>query len=79
MRQSKPGTSRTRSSCSRAAAASIASTVPICCSSMIEPARKLHSEPIDWKKLVRVMVAGETVWENGKRTGGSPGIFLRRS
>ncbi len=37
------------------------------------------SEPIDWKRLARVMVAGETVWENGKRTGGSPGIFLRRT
>jgi hypothetical protein len=36
------------------------------------------SKPIDWKKLARVMVAGETVWENGKRTGGSPGVFLRR-
>jgi predicted amidohydrolase YtcJ len=37
------------------------------------------SDSIDWKKLARVMVAGETVWENGKRTGGSPGIFLRRT
>jgi hypothetical protein len=37
------------------------------------------SKPIDWKKLARVMVAGETVWENGKRTGGSPGISLSRS
>jgi len=36
------------------------------------------SKPIDWKKLVRVMVAGETVWENGKRAGGTPGVFLRR-
>jgi hypothetical protein len=36
-------------------------------------------EAIDWKKLARVMVAGETVWENGKRTGGTPGIFLRRT
>lgn len=34
---------------------------------------------IDWKKLARVMVAGETVWEHGKRVGGSPGIFLRRT
>jgi hypothetical protein len=31
----------------------------------------------DWKKLSRVMVAGETVWENGKRSGGAPGILLR--
>lgn len=37
------------------------------------------TEPIDWKKLARVMVSGETVWENGKRAGSSPGIFLRRS
>jgi hypothetical protein len=36
-------------------------------------------EAIDWKKLARVMVAGETVWENGKRIGGTPGIFLRRT
>jgi hypothetical protein len=36
------------------------------------------ADAIDWKKLARVMVAGETVWENGKRTGGAPGIFLRR-
>jgi hypothetical protein len=36
-------------------------------------------EAIDWKKLARVMVAGETVWENDKRFGGSPGIFLRRA
>jgi Zinc carboxypeptidase len=37
------------------------------------------SEPIVWKRLARVMVAGETVWENGKRTGGLPGVFLRRT
>jgi hypothetical protein len=36
-------------------------------------------EPIDWNKLARVMVAGETVWENGTRTGGTPGVFLRRT
>jgi hypothetical protein len=36
-------------------------------------------QPIDWKKLKRVMVAGETVWENGKRAGASPGVQLRRS
>ena len=36
-------------------------------------------EAIDWKKLARVMVAGETVWENGSRVGGTPGIFLRRT
>jgi hypothetical protein len=36
-------------------------------------------ETIDWKKLARVMVAGETVWENGTRVGGKPGVFLRRT
>jgi N-acyl-D-aspartate/D-glutamate deacylase len=25
----------------------------------------------------RLLVAGETVWENGKRTGSNPGVFLR--
>jgi hypothetical protein len=35
-------------------------------------------QAIDWKKLSRVMVAGETVWENGKPTGALPGVFLRR-
>ncbi|MBW8885897.1 MAG: hypothetical protein JF612_14235, partial [Planctomycetia bacterium] len=33
----------------------------------------------EFKHLARVIVAGETVWENGKRTGGSPGVFLRRA
>jgi hypothetical protein len=32
---------------------------------------------IDWKQLHRVMVAGETVWEHGKRTGCDCGIQLR--
>jgi hypothetical protein len=36
------------------------------------------AQPIDWKNLSRVMVAGETVWENGKRTGSLPGVLLRR-
>jgi Zinc carboxypeptidase len=36
-------------------------------------------EAIDWKKLTRVMVAGETVWENGTRVGGTPGVLLRRT
>jgi hypothetical protein len=36
------------------------------------------SETVDWKKLSRLMVAGESVWENGKRLGGSPGTLLRR-
>ncbi len=33
---------------------------------------------VDWSRLGRVIVAGETVWEDGKRVGGTPGIFLRR-
>ncbi len=32
----------------------------------------------DWQRLQRVMVSGETVWENGKRTGSNPGVLLRR-
>jgi hypothetical protein len=36
-------------------------------------------DAIDWNKLARVMVAGETVWENGTRVGGTPGVFLRRT
>jgi hypothetical protein len=36
-------------------------------------------DAVDWKKLTRVMVGGEVVWENVKRAGGSPGIFLRRT
>jgi hypothetical protein len=35
--------------------------------------------PLDWNGLSRVMVAGETVWENGKRTGCNCGIQLRRA
>ncbi len=34
---------------------------------------------VEWKNLKRVMVAGETVWENGARVGGTPGVFLRRT
>lgn len=34
---------------------------------------------IDWSRLLEVMVGGEMVWQNGKRTGGNPGIFLRRT
>jgi hypothetical protein len=33
---------------------------------------------IDWNQLNRVMVAGETVWEHGKRTGCDCGVQLRR-
>jgi hypothetical protein len=36
------------------------------------------TQPIDWKKLSRVMVSGEVVWENGKRSGRAPGTLLRR-
>jgi hypothetical protein len=28
-------------------------------------------------RVKRVLVAGDTVWENGKRTGNNPGVFLR--
>jgi hypothetical protein len=28
-------------------------------------------------KVARLLVAGETVWENGKRTGSNPGVLLR--
>lgn len=38
-----------------------------------------ESTPVDWKRLSRVIVAGESVWENGKRTDFTPGTFLRRS
>jgi hypothetical protein len=41
------------------------------------PSRNV-SETIDWNKLIRVMVAGDIVWENGKRTGALPGVLLRR-
>ncbi len=34
---------------------------------------------VDWNKLERVMVAGETVWEHGKRTGQNCGVQLRPS
>jgi hypothetical protein len=33
---------------------------------------------VDWTKLERVMVAGETVWEHGKRSGCDCGVLLRR-
>ena len=36
------------------------------------------SDRIEWKNLKRVMVAGETVWENGARVGGTPGVMLHR-
>jgi hypothetical protein len=34
---------------------------------------------VNWHELARVVVAGETVWESGKRIGGTPGVFLRRT
>ena len=43
-----------------------------------DPAHQIATKPIDWKNLARVMVAGEIVWENGRRVGGSPGALLRR-
>ena len=41
--------------------------------------KSTKNKPADWKQLKRVIVAGETVWEDGKRTNFTPGIFLRRS
>jgi hypothetical protein len=43
---------------------------------MSQPAQAAGT--IDWKQLNRVMVAGETVWEHGKRTGCDCGIQLQR-
>ncbi len=33
----------------------------------------------DWKQLKRVVVAGETVWDDNQRGDSNPGVFLRRS
>jgi hypothetical protein len=33
--------------------------------------------PVDWARLKRVVVAGETVWKNGQQAGGTPGAFIR--
>jgi N-acyl-D-aspartate/D-glutamate deacylase len=42
-------------------------------------AEKLDASPsIDWQRLSRVVVAGETVWENNRRTGNMPGTFVKR-
>lgn len=38
----------------------------------------IAESPVTWNQLERVLVAGETVWQNGKCVGGSPGTFLRR-
>jgi hypothetical protein len=44
-----------------------------------EPPTVKATQLIDWKKMRRVMVAGETVWADGKPTGVHCGIQLRRS
>ena len=36
-------------------------------------------DQVDWQRLKRVVVAGETAWENGRRLGTTPGVLLRRS
>jgi hypothetical protein len=36
------------------------------------------SSPIDWRKLARVMVAGETVWHAGRHSGANCGVALHR-
>jgi hypothetical protein len=36
------------------------------------------ADALDWKKLERVMVAGETVWDGSKRIGPNCGVQLRR-
>jgi hypothetical protein len=38
-----------------------------------------EKQTADWKQLKRVVVAGETVWEDGHRGDVNPGEFLRRS
>ena len=38
-----------------------------------------QTAPIDWKRLDRVIVAGDAVWQNGQAIGATPGTFLRRS
>jgi hypothetical protein len=34
--------------------------------------------PVDWQRLTRVVVAGENVWDNGRRTAATPGVFIKR-
>jgi hypothetical protein len=36
-------------------------------------------QAVNWQRLSRVIVSGETVWENGRRLEASPGVQLRRS
>jgi hypothetical protein len=38
-----------------------------------------EKQSADWKQLKRVVVAGETVWEDNERSTSTPGTFLRRS
>ena len=44
---------------------------------VVDTAVAVETEPNTGSQVKRVLVAGETVWENGKRTGNNPGIFLR--
>ncbi len=37
-----------------------------------------EQKAVDWQRLDSVVIAGETVWKEGKRTGSLPGTFLRR-
>jgi hypothetical protein len=36
-------------------------------------------QAVDWQRLSRVIVAGEAVWESGRRLKASPGVHVRRS
>ena len=36
------------------------------------------ADRVEWRKLKRVVVAGEVVWENGRQLDARPGILLRR-
>jgi hypothetical protein len=36
-------------------------------------------QAVNWQRLSRVIVAGEAVWESGRRLKASPGVHLRRS
>jgi cytosine/adenosine deaminase-related metal-dependent hydrolase len=46
---------------------------------LVDVAAASPSPPmLDWRHLKQLVVAGETVWENGKRVGGTPGVLLRR-
>jgi hypothetical protein len=44
-----------------------------------DPGRRVDAgQLVDFTRLSRVMVSGETAWENGKSTGGTAGMLLRR-